>query len=37
MEKPSIGMIPSAYKDGKLYSVYPLEGLGEELSYKWYD
>jgi len=31
MDAPSIGMIPSGYKDGKLYSVYPLEGLGEEL------
>ena len=28
MGKPSIGMIPSAYKDGKLYSVYPQERLG---------
>ena len=32
MDAPSIGMIPSGYKDGKLYSVYPLEGLGEELT-----
>ena len=31
MDAPSIGMIPSGYKDGKLYSVYPLEGLGEEI------